>query len=231
MGDYGERCYRMRRNLLYVGIAAAVGYSIIGAVSAACSWWNVDGSFARPELGALIFGLFWSCWALLGLWLVWVYHRYRLRVDQSGVEQVGGIRTRQLRFSDVLSARWRGSRYGGVVLRAPGVRLVIDFGDFAASDRSELIALLHDALAQGVQEGWERFESHVVAPRAAPRQLRVVRLILAAMLLSFAVFFGYTWAAGFGGDHLGLAVVNALAGLAMLWTLRSKRGMRPVGSS
>ena len=63
-------CYRMRPHFRNVGLVCIVFFAVIGVFSTLAAYFNIDGSFARPELGALVFGLFWSAFTCLGLWLL-----------------------------------------------------------------------------------------------------------------------------------------------------------------
>ena len=61
----GQDGYRPRRYYLIVGIVGAIFYSTMAIVSVVAAYWNIDGSFARPLLAAIIFGTFWCAMLLL----------------------------------------------------------------------------------------------------------------------------------------------------------------------
>ena len=68
----------MRPYFRNVGLIGTIFFVVVGLVSTLAAYFNVDGSFARPKLAALLFGLFWSAFTLLGIWLLLLYYKYRL---------------------------------------------------------------------------------------------------------------------------------------------------------
>src|SRR5438132_3763373 len=69
------RCFRLRRYYLVIGVVCAALFAIMGVTSTLAAYWNIDGSFARPKLAALIFGTFWSGFTLLAVWVILAYFR------------------------------------------------------------------------------------------------------------------------------------------------------------
>src|SRR5262245_33709454 len=92
------RCYRLRRYYLVVGVVCAVFFAAMGIASTVAALWNIDGSFARPQLAALIFGTFWSGFTLLAVWVIVAYFRERLYFGKAGVVQHGIFHSRSLQI-------------------------------------------------------------------------------------------------------------------------------------
>lgn len=164
MADVEERCYRLRRSLLFAGVACTGCFLAFGLLSSLTALWNVDGSFARPAQAALFFGLFWSAWVLLGVYITAAAVRERLYVSPRRIEKVGCLRTRTMQLEDVSSAQWRQiPRQGSLVLRGRNGKLTLEFGNYGTADRRELIARLRDYLDEHLQEGWAEFEARFPA--------------------------------------------------------------------
>jgi len=218
LADDGARRYRPRRYYLYLGIVCTVFFLFMGVGSACVAYWNVDGSFARPKLSALVFGVFWSVWTLLGIWLILCYTRERLVISTTSIEWTGLYKTRLLALDDVTRVKWRlFPQHGSIVLRTPDKRLVIEIGNYLDSERKELILLTRGMFDYELQENWQRFSDRFIqqSPARQNRQ-RWVLVLLAAMLCAFGVLFLYAWARGLGVQYLALAIANLCVALYYL---------------
>jgi hypothetical protein len=216
------RCFRVRRYYLVVGVVCAVFFAAMGIVSTVAALWNIDGSFARPKLAALIFGIFWSGFTLLAGWVIAAYFRERLYFGKAGVVQHGIFRTRTLQIEEVHQIKWRPWPIGGsVVIRTPSEKATIHFDNFSKDEREDLIRFLRESFAVEIQENWSRFQD--LLGRSSPPEKRASRsgiITIAAVLMSFAGVFVYCWFAGLGGQYLVIGVVNAVAAIWYLARLR-----------
>src|SRR5260370_35504830 len=79
------RCFRLRPYYLVVGIVCAGFFAVVGVTSTVVAYFNVDGSFARPYLAALVFGVFWSGFTALAVWVIAAYFRERLILSPSTI--------------------------------------------------------------------------------------------------------------------------------------------------
>lgn len=161
--EAGEHGYRLDRRLLRIGVFGTAFVLAIGTASVAAALWNTDGSFARPVSAALFFGVFWSMFLLLGVYITTSAVRSRLYIDADGVRQVGCFRAGTLRWEDVQLARWRMIPRGGSLCLHDGHgRLTVEFGSYVEHDRYEIIALFRDLLREHVQDGWAEFEAQIL---------------------------------------------------------------------
>jgi hypothetical protein len=185
--------YRIRNYYLAVGLTCTACFTAFGVVSTLAALWNSDGSFPHPLGFAVLFGVFWSCFSLLGIWLVLAYFRERLFVSDLGIRQKGCFRTRTLQFAQLITARWRTwPQNGSLVLKSPEQRIVVDFDNFQESERIELIEFFRQRLAES-SENWIRFEASYLVPRVVPAQARRRHHVaMAGMFLAFGLFFGFT---------------------------------------
>ena len=211
-------CYRLGREELYLGIVCAILFLAVGIGSAFVAYWNIDGSFERPKLSALIFGIFWLCPTLLGLWIILAYFRERLIVSEDAITQRGCFGTKSIAVPEVIRIDWKRLRHGGtIVARSRLSRITIHLGNFTREERDELIAFFHGTFATTIQEGWPRF----LEPAAKPLQLHpAAAAVLCALLLAvFAGIFIYAWVAGLGIQWLAIGIINSLASLWYMWRL------------
>ena len=143
-------CYRMRPYFRIVGIICTVFFAVVGVASTLVAYFNVDGSFARPRLAALIFGLFWSAFTFLGVWLLLLYYKYRLFVSDLSLRQKGVLLDRRIDLNFVDELKWRRFPAGGSI-RLSGMFgvLKIEFGNFNIVDREELVSVLRHAISVG----------------------------------------------------------------------------------
>ena len=162
MNHDSDMCFRVGRHFLYLGIVFTVFCLLAGNGSAAVAFWNVDCSFARPKEAALLFGVFWACFAVLGVWIILIYVRSRLYIGPVGVRRVGCFRVRTIHFDGLLGARWRLIPGGGsLVLRGRDGKLTVEFGWFSAADQRAMIRFLRSMIGESIQENWERFQSRL----------------------------------------------------------------------
>jgi hypothetical protein len=164
-----ERRYHPPRKYFWTAIFFVAFFGIVDVGTVAIAFFNVDGSFARPYLGAVIFGAFWSAWVLLSLRMLTIALRYELIVSHDGLEQTGAFRSQRLHFDELHSARWRGRPQAGrIVLRSSVERMVVDFSRFSNQDRTEVIDHLRERIRAEKQVGRTRSPApRILARRAA----------------------------------------------------------------
>jgi len=167
------REYRLSRHALEVGVVAVALCSLMGILSITAALLNPDGSFPHPVAAALIFGVLWSCFVLLGVWLILLYFRHCLFVDLTTVRVTGCFVARQVRLANVTHAAWKSFiKHGTLVLKEPSGTVKIGFSNYTFQERLELIHFFREALAGCEQEGWERFESRCMPPQVDYKGLR-----------------------------------------------------------
>ena len=153
------RSYPHARTSFWIGVACTAFFILMGALSFADAHWNVDGSYRYPRATAAVLVIFWSVWSLLGVYLIRASVRGRLCLSDDGVHQRGAFRSKAVQWAEVSRARWRlFPANGSVVIRGPGCRLVIEFGDFVRAERREIIDRLRDSVSIQLQENWEVFQ-------------------------------------------------------------------------
>jgi len=217
----GQDGYRPRRYYLIAGVLGATFFSTNGIVSFVAAYWNIDGSFPRPLLAAIIFGIFWSAMLLLSVWVLLAYFREHLIVDRTAITQHGILRSTSVRIADATEIKWRRIPLGGsIVIRTANRKIKIYFDNFAANQRDELIAFLHGTFASEIQQGWSVFaESRVPSDARRPQKSRAAAAVCALLLFSIGGILGYCWLVGLGVKWLVLGIVNALAGLWYVWRI------------
>ena len=165
------RQYRLSRHFLEIGLAAVVLFALIGVESVTAALLNSDGSFRSPAAAAAIFGAFWSCMVLPGVWLILIQSRHRLFVDSTTVRVTGCFTTQQVRLANLTKATWK-SLGGSLVLKEHCNIVKIGFGNYTYEERRELIQFFREALAGREQDGWEQFESRCMPPQVDYKELR-----------------------------------------------------------
>jgi hypothetical protein len=193
----------------------------MGVASTLGAYWNIDGSFPRPKLDALICGVIWSSFTLLAVWIIFAYFRERLYLASKTVIQHGIIRSRTIHSEDVVHINWRRWPAGGsIVVQTPSAKIKIELGNYTREEREEIIRFFRERFASELQNNWPRFEARRLSP---PRRLvsRGGILVTASVLMGFAGVFIYCWFAGLGGQYLFIGVVNAVAAPCYLWRLRT----------
>jgi hypothetical protein len=215
------RRFGPRRFYLVVGVLCGVFFSVMGVASTLSAYWNIDGSFPRPKLAALIFGIGWSGFTLLAVWIILAYFRERLYLASKTVIQHSVIRSRTIYCKDVVHINWRRRPSGGsIVIQTPSAKVKIYLDNFTREEREEIIRFFRETFASELQDNWPRFEARGGSP---PRRLvsRGGILVTASVLMGLAGVFVYCWFAGLGGQYLFIGVVNAAAALCCLWRLRT----------
>ena len=216
------KCLRVRRYYLVVGVVGAVSIAVMGVTSTVVAYLNIDGSFARPQLAAVVFGVFWSGFTLLALWLIAAYFRERLILAKNTIVQDGIFRSRTLDVGDVLQIRWRRWPAGGsIIVRSHSQKFKIYLDNFTKAEREEVVFFIRETFAHEIQENWSRFEE--CARRLSAPERRFSRggiIVIASVFMSIAGVFMYCWFAGLGVQYLFIGVVNAVAAIWYLWRFR-----------
>jgi hypothetical protein len=182
----------------------------MGVASTLVAYFNVDGSFARPKLAALIFGVFWLAFTCLAIWMLLAYYRSRLLVGATSLRQIGVFRDRQVRFSKVEQLKWRRFPQGGGVRMDGDFGVVkISFGDFQRDARQELIAGLRAAVAAEKQAGWQEFCAQFADSPCMRQRSRRTRALLQWVLGAHAAAFGAMWLWSGELQYLAFCGINA----------------------
>jgi hypothetical protein len=225
------REYRLSRHALEIGLVAVVLFGVMGVASVTAALLNSDGSFRFPVAAAIIFGGFWSCMVLLGVWLILSYSRHRLFVDSTTVRVTGCFTTRQVRLANLTNATWKSFiKHGTLVLKEHSSIVKIGFGNYTYEERLELIHFFREALAGREQDGWEQFESRCMPPQVDYKELRsqmqghlrfAAIAFAAAIPLMYAILIWLKLADGLPNGNwvvvaiLPLAISGAILG--MMW--------------
>ena len=101
------RLYRHSQHMLEMGLVSVVIFGLMGVGSVTAAILNVDGSFRNPILAACIFGGFWGCLCLVGLWMILIYYRHELHIDSGNVSHRGGLMTGSVCLSRLTCATWK----------------------------------------------------------------------------------------------------------------------------
>jgi hypothetical protein len=215
------REYRLSKHALEVGLVTVSLFGVMGVVSVTAAILNPDGSFRHPVAAAVTFGILWSCFVLLGVWLILIFARHRLFVDPTTVRVTGCFVSRQISLAKVTHAAWKSTiKHGTLVLKEPSSVVKIGFGNYTFQERLELIRFFRDALA-GRDEGWERFESRCMPPQVDYMEVRSQihgLLRFAAIAWAAAIPFMFAiliWAKLAGGLPNGNWFVVAILPLAI----------------
>lgn len=210
--------YRMGRKFRNVGIICTLFAVGFGAFSTIAAYFNVDGSFPRPKLAALLFALSSSAFALLGIWLWRIYYKYKLIVDAKTLQQRGMWRSQRIEFSAVREIRWYIYPAGGSVrLVGPERGVSVEFGNFTWSDREELISFLLKAIQPERHVGLDKFQHHFTPTPSRVGRAKLVKLALCIFFVVHAAFFGWLGFMNRDIRYLVAAVLN-LAGAVYLGT-------------
>ncbi|MGC1276367.1 MAG: hypothetical protein WBC44_21910 [Planctomycetaceae bacterium] len=217
----GPYRYRPRLYYLHVGLGTLIFFVAMGAGSVVAAYGNFDGSFAHPKTAALVFGLFWSGFAGLSLWLLAAYFRERLRLGPSSITCQGVFRLHRVRLRDVNSVVWRRYPAGGsVVVRTPEKRLKIELANFTRPEQEEIIAYFREAIPTARQEGWEKFVASVRTPRKTSRGAELVPIFgLSAFTAIFVI-------AGLRRGETGyilLGLLNAAVAVGLVFLRRPSK--------
>ncbi|HBE71475.1 MAG TPA: hypothetical protein DDW52_25290 [Planctomycetaceae bacterium] len=215
--------YRLAPKFKYVGIACVLLFSVFGGWSVYVAYFNVDGSFSRPILAATISGVFWSCWVLLGCWLIAYDIRYRLFVSIDSLKQQGILFNKTIALRTVDQATWR--RFpgrGSVRLSGADGKISVDLGNFRPEAREKLITFLRTELPEGKQVGWSKFRQQFADTSQRRAKAKRVTSLLLVFFALHSVFFLALWCLNYGNEYLMFAAINA----AMVGYMYSKARRR-----
>lgn len=180
---------------------------------------NIDGSFKRPILAAVIFGGCFSGFSLIGIAALFEYQRYRLFLSDSEIKQIGLIKSSSVKIGDIHSAEWRTHPQGGsLLINSAETQLKIRFGQFVATDRNSMIDFLRNHISVDCQQNWDAFCERFLArkPERMRQQVRTRRM-LSFCLLGFGVVFAIAGVVGLGKRFYVFSVLNfAVAGKALM---------------
>lgn len=218
MENYWKYCFRMRPYFRNVGLICTVFFAVVGLVSTLAAYFNVDGSFPRPKLAALVLGIFWFAFTLLGVWLLLLYYKYRLLVNDSMLRQIGVLRDDQADLNLVDELKWRCFPQGGSI-RISGIFgvLKIELGNFNTADRERLIAFFRQTITETRQLGWQKFNDQFADTPDKRRRSRRFRVFLIFIIGIYAIAFGMV---GVVWGNMLCLVVSGVNGLMTAYLFR-----------
>ena len=214
----------MRPYFRNVGLVCTAFFAVVGLVSTLVAYLNVDGSFAHPKLAALIFGLFWSAFFCLGVWLLLLYYKYRLFVNNLSLRQKGVLFDRRVDVNLVDELKWRRFPAGGSV-RLSGMFgvLKIELGNFNIVDRGSIVTFLRHAISETRQTGWLEFCEQFSGTPEKKKKADRARNLLMIFFAAHSVVFGIMGAIGAGVQYFVFSAMNATMVIYMLWSRRRER--------
>jgi hypothetical protein len=225
-------CYRIHRRYFLLGCACAVCFISFGIASTAVAYFNIDGSFRRPKLAALIFCIFWGACTLLSVFLIVAYFREKLVLTPLAIAYRGVLRKKLIESDSVACIKWRTWPAGGsLVVQGRFRRITVHLSNFKEDQQVEIIQYFRRCFRTEIQENWLRFEnlrrgsSLPISPQAN-QMLRYAFLAGAIILLFFAILLGYCSYTGLGMNYLASAIVNVLGAFFIFWYLN-----RPVAKA
>jgi hypothetical protein len=220
MDPASTRCYRVRPYFRNVGVVCTVFFIVVGVVSTYSAYVNIDGSFPNPKTAALVFGIVWSVFSLLGVWLLLLYHKYRLCVNELSIRQTGIVRVDEADLSLVDKLEWpRYPNSGSVRLLGEFGVVKIPVGSLRLEDREEVATFLREAIEESKQTGWEAV---IDAPEKRRRSRRAM-LVLVFVFATHAIVFAVVWAISRQALFFVTAGLNALMTVFLIWLQRRKR--------
>ncbi len=205
------RCYRMRSSYRNIGLANL----LLGVGLGALASWAV---FAGPPNNGVsmpfVFGIC-SLFALLGLYLVILQSRYRLSLGAHSMRQVGLFTDDEVDLRLVDEVIWRCYPHS---VRMSGVfgRFTVDFGNFEAADRWQVIEAVRQSIADNKQQGWQLFQECFAGTPKKRQRSRNVPLWFAIFASLHAALFSLLWLRGWGIQYLIVSGINLLFA-AYLW--------------
>lgn len=223
MNHQWTHCYRLRPYFRNVGLICTAFFAVVGLTSTLVAYFNVDGSFDQPKRAALILGLLWSAFTMLGLWLLLLYNKYRLFVNDFAIRQKGVIFDRQVEVNLIDELKWRRFPAGGSV-RLSGVFGVfkIELGNLNIVEREEFVSFLRQVVPETSQIGWQEFNERFSENPSKKKQAIRVRYLLMMVFGAHAIVFGIMGAIGAGFRYFVFSGMNAAMVLYMVWSHRRK---------
>jgi hypothetical protein len=154
---------------------------------------NPDGSFREPVQAAVIGGVLFGTFTLLGVYLTLFAARAHVLTSPTAVHVRGALRRRTVLLANVTRACWRRRPAGGsIVLHTSVERAVIEFAVY--QNWRDLVAILRASVpAAAAQEGWDAFESFVLTVRKPPVITESMTLRLAVASLAVALAYWAAW--------------------------------------
>lgn len=163
------RTFRPSPDFRNLGWLALVGFSSVSVFSG-----FVSLQFpAETRLQFLLLAeVVWLSMVGLSAWLLLVFYRETLCLDEMGISQQGVPGARRIVWNEVTSLVWGGRAQGDrAIVKSSSARLIIDFGNFTRAERLLLMQRLRAAVPEDIQTDWPLF-CHRVALRLLERELK-----------------------------------------------------------
>jgi hypothetical protein len=239
----GKRPFRLDKLYLFTSIVTLCFFIAFGGFSVYSAYFNVDGSFPRPKLFALIFGVFWSGPTMLNIWLLLAYVRERLYLLQDQIIQEGVFRCRVIPVKEVIQIEWIG-QWPDILIRGEADRIRIYLSNFKWSERQQIITYFRNGFPLEIQKNWKKLDLMLEMEEKLirPEPSRVLAAICSGLLFLTsglgAYCFWYTlvaWQYDFNLPSklaIGALVLGcALAGLHYVWRIIRWRDAAALNSS
>ena len=151
--DAVERCFRLRPYYFYLGVGSMVGFALASIFTAYFAYTNIDGSFRYPKPTALVFGVFWFCWALVGAYVTACYYRERLWLREDSICKQSVFCESVMLLEDITEII---KRYGCIVVRSANTKIRIDLQNYTQQEIHTIVEYFQARLHQKLPDNWPK---------------------------------------------------------------------------
>ncbi|WP_278467133.1 hypothetical protein [Gimesia maris] len=223
------KCYRLRRDYLYLGIVGSILCLIFGTGFSLAAFWNLDGSFRYPVPTAIFIVVFFSFFMLLGIWIILAYYRERLEILRDALIKHDVFHVTEIAFDEITQLQWF-SMSGAILVESRFQKFKIHIDNFQKAEQIEITECLRNSIEYDLQEGWDKYRRLKSSLfETAEQPVKPVRLLPVILVLNFAGVFFIAWWYGRGVHYLVVSLINLV--VAIRWFSRFSKERLKTSSS
>ncbi|MCA9021208.1 MAG: hypothetical protein KDA74_13755, partial [Planctomycetaceae bacterium] len=211
------KCYRLRRDYLYLGILGSILCLIFGTGFSLAAYWNLDGSFRYPVPTAIFIVVFFSFFMLLGIWIILAYYRERLEISRDALIKHDVFHVTEIAFDEITQLQWF-SLSGAILVESRFQKFKIHIDNFQKVEQIEITDCLRNSVEYDLQEGWDKYrrlKSSLFETTDQP--VKPIRFLSVILVLIFAGVFFIAWWFDRGVHYLVISLISLINLVVAIW--------------
>jgi hypothetical protein len=217
------KCYRLRREYLYLGIVGSILCLILGTGFSLAAYWNLDGSFRFPVPTAIFIVVFFLFFMLLGIWIILAYFRERLKISRDALIKHDVFHVTEISFDEITHLQWF-SMSGAILVESRFQKFKIHIDNFQKAEQIEITECLRNSVESDLQEGWDKYRRLKSSLfETADQPVKPVSFMPVILVLIFSGVFLVAWWFDQGVRYLVISLINLAAAIWWFSDFRKKR--------
>ncbi len=217
-----QHIYRLRHYYRNVGMLCTPLFLVAWIAGIHEVLTNKSNPAAHPIAALVFISVILGGFTFMGLYIILAYYKEHLILNDREIRHVGAFRTKSVPWQSIQQIKWRiGPSGGSAILYGNQTKIKIEFGNFIATQRAEIIEIIHHNVDDVCYLDWSKFHKRFRPP--TPEAKRKTRALARRMAYAITAIGVLIFVAGFVFSKPQFyfeASLNLLGGFVALYLTR-----------